>query len=168
MAKFTMTHEINCGAERFWQLFFDKEFNDALYKGKLGFPKFEIVDFKETDATIYRKAVGQPKMNMPGPIVKLLGSNFAYTDEGTLDKKTGLFKFKTTPSTLADKLKNEGSVRIEALGTDKLKRITELLIEAKVFGLGGLIESSTEKQMRQGWDDSAVFMNQYLIDHKQG
>ena len=35
-------------------------------------------------------------------------------------------------------------------------------MEAKVFAIGGLIESSAEKQLREGFDQSAVFMNQYL------
>lgn len=165
MAKVTLTHDINCTPKRFWELFFDKEFNRALYKDKLHFPEFEIVDFKETDATIYRKAAGMPKMDLPGPVAKLLGSNFRYTDEGTLDKAKNEFKFKTTPSTLADKLKNEGTVRVEKIGDDKVRRHVELIIEAKIFGLGGTIEGISEKQFRGGWEISASFMNEYLKAH---
>ena len=49
-----------------------------------------------------------------------------------------------TPSTMADKLRQRGSMRIEKPIGDKVRRIAELSIEAKVFGLGGLIESTTE------------------------
>ena len=28
MSSFTLTHEINCDEERFWQLFFDRDYND--------------------------------------------------------------------------------------------------------------------------------------------
>ncbi len=28
MGKFTVTHEINCNAETFWKVFFEKEFNE--------------------------------------------------------------------------------------------------------------------------------------------
>ena len=41
-----------------------------------------------------------------------------------------------------------------------------MTIEAKIFGVGGLIESSAEKQLREGWDKSAVFMNKWLAEHK--
>lgn len=165
MAKVTLTHEINCDAERFWNLFFDKEFNEKLYKDTLGFPEFEIVEHRDDDKERYRKVKGKPKMNVPGPVAKLFGDNFKYEDQGKLDKKSGVFTFKITPSTMAEKLKNEGSVRIEAAGAGKVKRVVELIIEAKVFGVGGLIESSTEKQMRQGWEDSAAFMNKWIASH---
>ena len=44
MIKFTMTHEINCDVDTFWKMFFDKEFNDALYKTALGFTKYDVVE----------------------------------------------------------------------------------------------------------------------------
>lgn len=71
-----------------------------------------------------------------------------------------------TPSTMADKLRQEGTMRIEPIGDSKVRRIAELTMEAKVFGIGGLIESTTEKQLREGWDRSAVFMNRYIQSKK--
>ena len=162
MGKFTMTHEINCNEETFWKTFFDKDFNEKLYKEELHFPEFTVVEQNETDAKITRKAVGTPKMDLPGPVAKLFGSGFRYTEEGTYDRAKKLWTWKMIPSTMADKLRNEGTVRLEPVGTDKVRRISEITIEAKVFGIGGLIESSAEKQLRQGWDASAAFMNKFL------
>jgi len=34
-----------------------------------------------------------------------------------------------------------------------------------VFGVGGLHESTTEKQMRDGWNASAAYMNTWLAKH---
>jgi hypothetical protein len=48
-----------------------------------------------------------------------------------------------------------------------VRRVAEILIEAKVFAVGGLIESSAEKQLRDGWDKSAVFMNRWLEKNPQ-
>lgn len=159
MAKFTMTHEIHCSAEDFWKTFFDKSFNVRLYREALEFPEFSIVEQNETDTQITRRCAGQPKMNMPAPVMKLLGSGFRYTEDGTFDKATKTWRWKLTPSTLADKLKQEGTLRVEAAGEGKCRRVVEIVMEAKVFGLGGLIESSAEKQLREGWDKSARFMN---------
>ena len=166
MGKFTVTHEISCDAETFWKVFFEKEFNEQLFRQELGFPEFSIVSQVETDTSIVRKVAGQPKMDLPGPVAKLLGSNFRFTEEGTLDKASKVWRFKMTPSTMADKLRQEGTMRIEAVGTGKVRRIAELTMEAKVFGIGGLIESTTEKQLREGWDRSAVFMNRYIQSKK--
>jgi hypothetical protein len=165
MGKFTVTHEINCNVETFWKVFFDKDFNTKLYKENLGFPEFTIVDQRETDSEIARKVNGTPKMEVPGPVAKVLGSNFRYTEEGKFNKSTQRWQWKMIPSTMADKMRNEGTLRIEAVGDTKVRRVAELVIEAKVFGIGGLIESSAEKQLRDGWDKSAKFMNEWLKTH---
>jgi hypothetical protein len=162
MGKFTVTHEINCDLDTFWKVFFDQEFNNALYRNELQFPDFQITSQQETDASIVRKIAAQPKMEVPGALQKLIGSGFRYTEEGSFDKATKIWKWRLTPSTLADKLRTEGVVRVEKIGDTKVRRIADITMEAKIFGLGGLIESSTEKQLREGWDKSARFMNEYL------
>ena len=43
MGKFTVTHEINCNAETFWEVFFDKAFNEQLFLRELGFPEFTVI-----------------------------------------------------------------------------------------------------------------------------
>lgn len=165
MGKFTITHEIHCNAETFWKTFFDKDFNMKLYKERLLFPEFTIVDQRETDTELVRKVTGTPKMEVPGPVAKVMGSNFRYTEEGKLDKAKKVWAWKLIPSTMADKLRNEGTMRIEAIGDTKVRRIAEIVLEAKIFGIGGLIESSSEKQLRDGWDKSAVYMNEWLKTH---
>lgn len=166
MGKFTVTHEINCNVDTFWRLFLDKTFNETLYKEALGFPEFTILEQRETDTEIFRKATGQPKMDVPGPVAKVLGSKFSYTEEGKLNKATRIWTFKLTPSAMPDKIRNEGVVRAEPIGDNKVRRIAEIVVEAKVFGIGGLIESSAEKQLRDGWDRSAVFTNKWIADGK--
>lgn len=164
MGKFTVKHEINCNADTFWKIFFDKEFNETLFLKELGFPQYKILDARETDTQVIRKISGQPKMNLPGPVAKIMGSGFSYTEEGSWDKNTKVWRWKMTPSTLADKMRNEGTMRIEPIGENRVRRIADIDIEAKIFGVGGLIESSAEKELRNGWDHSAVFMNKWLAD----
>ena len=166
MGTFTLTHDIKCSAQRFWDLFFDREYNDELYKVVLGFPEFTLIEQRETETGFVRKAAGQPKMDMPGPIAKLLGSGFRYVEDGTFDKAKGVYRWKTTPSTLADKMRNEGVLKVEPVGDDRCKRIVELTIEAKIFGVGGLLEKSVEKSMRDGWEKSAVFINDWVTKKK--
>jgi len=162
MPTFTLTHEIQCNEETFWKVFFENAFNEELYQKVLGFPEYLILQQDQTDTQITRRVIGQPKMNMPGPVAKLLGSGFRYTEEGRFDKAQRVYSWKMTPSTLADKLRQEGSVRVEPAGDNKVRRIATMINEAKVFGIGGLIESSAEKQLREGWDRSAVFLNKWI------
>jgi hypothetical protein len=166
MAKLNLVHEIRCDVDAFWTAFFDREYNDKLYLGALAFPDFKIVDQKETDKEIVRTCTGEPKMVMPAPIAKLFGSSFRYTEVGRFDKATKVWTWKMTPSTLAEKIRNEGVLEVEPVGEGKIRRVVEILLEAKVFGVGGMIESSAEKQLRDGWDASAKFMNEVWFAKK--
>ena len=167
MPTVTWTHEINCDENTFWELFFDKEFNEKLYKEGLGFPEWTIVEQVETDAEHRRTTRGRPALkNIPGPVAKLLGDSFGYTEAGSMKKSEKVWRYKLTPSTMADKIKQEGSMKILPAGDGKVKRVVELLIEAKIFGIGGMVESTTEKQLKEGWDSSAVFMNKWIADRK--
>ena len=162
MGKFTVTHEIACDVDTFWKTFFDPAYNEKQFLEALQFPAFKITDQKENDREIIRTVAAQPKMNVPGAIAKLMGPNFRYVEEGRFDKATKVWSWKLIPSVLADKVRQEGKLRVEPLGENRVRRVADLTIEAKIFGLGGLIESSTEKQLRDGWDESARFTNKYL------
>ena len=86
----------------------------------------------------------------------------AVDEDGVWDKGSKLWTWTMTTSQMSDKLKQSGSMRIDAAGAGKCKRISEISGEAKVFGLGGMIESTIEKELRAGWDKSADFMNKWL------
>jgi len=161
MATFTMQHDLSCSKERFWKLFFDKDFNQKLFAA-LDFVEWTLLEQREEETQIVRRVKAIPKMEAPGPVMKLLGSSFGYTEESRFDKKTEVQRFVITPTTLADKMKNEGSVRIEELGENKCRRNVEVLAEAKIFGVGGMIESSLEKSFRTGWGKSAAFINDWV------
>lgn len=166
MGKFTVTHEINCNLDTFWKTFLDKDFNTRLYVEWLGFPEWNIVEQSEDDKQASRKVAALPKMEVPGPVQKLLGSNFRYVESGSMSKPERVWRWSMTPSTLADKLFTSGVVRAEAISDTKTRRFADMVIEAKIFGVGGLIESSAEKQLREGWDKSAAFMNKYLAEQR--
>ena len=164
MATFTMRHDLDCDCDTFWKLFWELDFNEQLFKA-LEYPAWKLVDTKETDKEIIRTVKATPKMEAPGPVAKLLGSSFGYDEEGRFDKATKTHKFIITPNVLAGKLRNEGTVKCEPRGEGKSTRVVEIIAEAKVFGLGGMIESSFEKSFRTGWQKSADFINKWVKDH---
>ncbi|MBK6513695.1 MAG: DUF2505 family protein [Polyangiaceae bacterium] len=167
MQNVKISHEINCSEEKFWELFFDKEFNTKLYLEGLEFPEWKIEEQTDNDVEVKRRTKGRPKLkNVPGPVAKILGDSFGYVETGSMTKKEKVWRWKLTPSTLADKIRQEGQLRIEVLGDNKVRRNVEMVIEAKVFGLGGILESTAEKQLRDGWEDSAKFMNKWIEAHK--
>ena len=164
MATFTMRHELECTPEVFWKLFFEKDFNEQLFKA-LEFPEWKLIETKETDKEIIRIVKATPKMEAPAAVRKLLGSKFGYDEEGRYDKASKTHKFIIKPNVLTEKLRNEGTVNCEPRGEGKSTRVVTIIAEAKVFGLGGMIESSFEKSFRVGWQQSADFINKWVKDH---
>ena len=161
MKKFTIVHEIQCTPERFWEVFFDPEFNRSLYLDGLRFTDFTIVE-QTPGPDIRRKVKGSPKIVLPGPIAKLIGDKFGYEEEGAFDAARGRWRWKMRPSPMGDKMRMEGELRVEPAGPGRCKRIAEIECEAKVFGLGGMIEATSEKETRGGWEGSAAYMNKWL------
>jgi hypothetical protein len=165
MQSFTLSHEIHCDEEKFWKLFFDKDFNAALYKDGLGFPGYDVLELKETEKEIVRRAKVVPKMDAPAPVAKVLGNSFSYIEEGTFDRAGKIYRWKSIPNQMADKVKTFGDVKVQSAGDGKIKRLSAFSYEAKIFAIGGVVESSLEKSLRSGWDKSAVFMNEWLKKH---
>lgn len=162
MKKLSVTHTMDCDVETFWRVFFDDEYNKKLYLEGLSFKSFEQLEKTETK----RRMRGVPKMALPGPVAKLLGDSFGYEEQGTFDKAASKFSWKMIPNTMTDKLFTSGSVKVEAAGEGKCRRISEATIEAKVFGLGGVLEGTAEKEIRDGWEKEAAFMNRWVKDKK--
>ena len=158
---FTLRHDIDCSVDRFWEMFLDATVQQGIFK-ELGFPKWEVVETKETEKEIVRIISAVPKLDAPAPVAKLMGPGFGYTEEGRFDRASKVYKFVITPSTMADKMTNTGSVRVEAKGDNKCTRIVDIFGEAKIFGLASMIEKMSEKNIRDGWDHSARKFNQIL------
>lgn len=164
MKKFSITHEFDCTPETYWKLNFDKEFNSALYLEGLGFPEYRVDEQRETDAEIFRRTIATPKMDVPAAVAKIIGNNFRYTEETRWNKSTKVAAFKGIPSTQADKLKTEGSMRVEALPGNRCKRVVDFTTEAKIMLVGGMLEDTAEDNMRKSYNKNAVFMQKWLAD----
>ncbi len=160
MGKLTVTQEINCNLETFWNYWFDKGISEKAYLEDVGYIDYTILEQVETDESISRKVVMHPNMSsMLGPLVKLLGSKFSYTEESRFNKTTGALNWKRIPSALMDKLRVEGIVHAEVIDDTRIRCTTEVTLEAKVFGVGGLLESSLEKQMSEEFGKYAAYLN---------
>lgn len=161
MTTFTMSREIDCTPTRFWEVFFDVEVQKEIFDA-LEFTKWEVVEQTDTDKEIVRIVDAIPKLDAPAAIVKVLGSGFGYREEARFDKAKQLYRFTIKPTTLADKIKTEGTVKVDPKGLDKCTRIVEISAEAKIFGVGGMIEKAFEKNLREGWDKGADMFNARL------
>lgn len=167
MPEVTLRHEIDTDEDTFWsKIVFDEAFNKKLYEGALKFPGWKLLDSKEDDAKIVRRVqVDPPVGDLPGPVKKVIGDRLAYTEEGTFDKKSKRYSFKVTPSTMADKTKVTGELWAEKVGDKKIRRMCRISVEVKVFMVGGMVEERIMSDLRNSYDNSTAFTNQFIKDN---
>jgi hypothetical protein len=157
-------HELDCDAETYWmKCVFNDDYNKRLYLDTLKFPEFKLLEQEDAGDTIRRKLHLSPSLEgMPGPVKKAMGDKFSWIEEGTLDKKTNRYTFKITPSSMADKTKNNGVLYTESIGDKKIARLAEILIEVKVFLVGGMIEEKIISDLKASYEAAARFTNEYV------
>lgn len=167
MRRFTMVQDIALDLDEHWRLFLDDDFDKKMYLEGFGFPRYELLDHRDGEAESFRRIRVVPKLDVPGPVAKILGSSFAYTEEQTFDKKARTSRSRVVPSVLADRLGSDSAVRAEAAGAGKTRRTIDISVEARIFGIGGMVESALEKNLRTGWDNAAAYMNKHAAQNAQ-
>lgn len=162
MQRHTMEHEIHCPPERIWALYFDEDFNQQMYREGLGFPACKITR-RDDDGEILRWGLAMtPKINMPRAVAKIVGDKVGYTEEGEWIRAQNIYKFRIVLAAFGDKVRLAGTMRFVAHGEGRCKRLVEFEAEAKIFGVGKLIEKTAADNTLSGWADSARFINGYL------
>jgi hypothetical protein len=147
----TTSAVLPCTPETFWAVFMDESYLSALYLEELEYGAFAVIEIGETS----RKLRIVPKMRLPAPVAKLIGQSFAYEEHGTLDRAKGEWTWRMVqPANLdptskprKDVVTMHGTIRVEEADDGHCRRTDEFSIEAKIFGLGSLIESSIEKEL---------------------
>jgi len=162
MRTFTLVQQIAADVATHWKLFLDDAYDREQYLEGLRYPAYEIIERSETDAEVVRAIKVTPRLDLPGPVAKLFGNGFGYVEAGRFDKATQVWRSTTTPNMLSGKLRAASTVRCEPAGDGRCTRTCELMVEAHVFAIGGLVEQSFEKNMRAGWDGVAAYMNKTL------
>ncbi len=161
MKTVTSTSVLPCSVETFWKVFLDERYTRALYLDELGFSQFSVVEHTG-DA---RKIRVVPKVNLPAVLQKLIAEGFAYEEHGTLDRARNEWTWRMVPQ--KEIVATRGRVRIEPAGEGQCRRHDEVVIEGKIFGVGGLIESTAEKEVRSSSAKELVFLKRWLEQHPQ-
>lgn len=165
MLELTVVHELSCTPARFWDLFLEPDFTRAMIVDGLDFARCDIDPVKDKGTVKHRHMFVEPKVDLPGPVARLIGPKLGYDEYGELDTQTQVWTFHYRLSVLSERIRMGGKLRVEAASAGKCKRIADLWVEAKIIGIGKMVERAAEKNMRDGWTRSATWMNGYLAEH---
>jgi hypothetical protein len=162
----TVSAAFPCAPDAVWASFFDESYLRALYLDELESRAFDVLEISDTSRTL--RIV--PKMKLPAPVAKLIGDSFAYEEHGTLDRTRNEWAWRVVqPANLDPKSKPRkdavtmhGTTRIEPSSDGHCRRTDTFSVEAKIFGLGSLIESTIDKELQRARTKEYAFLTQWL------
>ena len=158
-----------CTPDTVWAHFLDESYLRALYLDELESRAFDVLEIGASS----RKLRIVPKMKLPAPVAKLIGETFAYEEHGTLDRAANEWTWQMVqPANLdptrkprKDAVTMRGTVRVEPSGDAHCRRTDIFTVEAKIFGLGALIESSIEKELQTARAKEYAFLARWFEQH---
>jgi hypothetical protein len=139
----TVSALLPCTPETFWAAFLGESYLSALYLEELQYRAFAVIE---------------------------IGESFAYEDHGTLDRARSEWTWRMVqPANLdptskprKDVVTMHGTVRVEGVGDGHCRCTDDLSIEAKMFGLGGLVESSVQKELLSARAKECAFLARWV------
>lgn len=166
MATAEIHHVYECDEDTFWSdILFDQDFNRRLFLEHLAFEQWEVARFEESDSEIRREVVIRPVTgDLPKPLVALVGDNLGFREEGVFDKQRRRYTFSIIPNRLRDKLHISGEIHVEPRDGQRSERFVRLEVEAKIFGLGSVIEKRIIADTRESYDKGHAFAKKMLAD----
>jgi hypothetical protein len=165
MLQVRISHVHDCNEETFWKLFFDDGYNQRLFKVALGFPRFEQLKFEESETEIRRVTSVVPAVgDLPRALKKLVGDGFGYEEHGVFDKQARRFSINVVTSRLADRITFQGVLFTEPMTDRSSRRRYEGTVDARIFGVGGLLEKRLAADLEARYADSARFTNEYIAE----
>lgn len=162
MQRHTLDHELHCTPERIWPLYFEDAFNVEMYERGLGFPSCKIVERRDEGDKLFRRMQMTPKLEMPKAVTKIVGDRVGYEETGEWVRSEGAYHWRLLLAAFGDKLRVAGTMRFVAHGDGHCRRLVEFEVDAKMFGIGKLVEKTAAQNTIEGWHNSAKWINDYL------
>lgn len=167
MAQLRIEHTFNCSADTFWEkIFFDSEYNERLFKDVLRFPEWKVVKNEDRGPTVERVVEVTPRIGeLPAPLKKAIGDGVRYREEGSYDKAARRYRMNVVPNKLSDKMVVRCELWLEPAATpNQCRRLFTCQVEAKIFGVGGILEKRLIEDMEKSQNISAEFTNRFIAE----
>ena len=161
-------HIYDCSADVFWnKIFLDDAYNRKLFLEELHFESWRVLSQDERGNEVHRVIEAVPHMGeVPGPIKKLLSDGVAYQESGVLDRAAQRYRLQVTPRSLASKTTISGEMFTTPLAERSCRRTYIARVEARVFGVGGMIEDRLLADIERSYAKSALFTNRWIKEHQ--
>jgi hypothetical protein len=159
-------HTYSCSSDVFWsKIFLDEEYNRRLFLDELHFESWRVLRSETRGNEVHRAIEAVPSVgDLPAPLKKLLSAGAGYEERGVVDLKGHRYRLEVTPRSLASKLTIQGELFTTPAGERSCLRTYVAKVEARVFGVGGMIEERLLSDMERSYAKAAVFTNRWIAE----
>jgi hypothetical protein len=159
-------HTYDCSADVFWsKIFLDDAYNRKLFLEELHFESWRVLSSEERGSEIHRVVEGVPRLgDLPATLKRLLSEGASYEERGVVDRAAQRYRLQVTPRSLASKLTISGELFTTPLTERSCRRTYVARVEARVFGVGGMIEDRLLNDIERSYAKSAVFTNRWIAE----
>ena len=154
----TLRHEIPTDPVNFIaKIHWSEHYQETIHK-ILGM-RYQLI--QRDPETGVREVKTWPSQDVPAVVRKVMGDDLHFHEKGQTDKATGRYDFVVHPS--RGNITITGFQAVEPLGPDKLTRVVQFNIEAKLpLGVGKVVEAFVRSALQRGYDESAELIGKYL------
>lgn len=165
--KYTIADEFETTPQRYWEVFFDEEYNRRLFEAlKIGREVLEDRREGEGDALeIRRKLRLTPQREVPAALQRFVKGAIAYVEDNHFRARTNAMEVVTTPSMLADSIVTRGTYRLEVAGPRRVRRIWDGEVSVKIPLVGGKAEKMLVDEVTASYKATTDFTRRWLAEH---
>ncbi|MDY0004766.1 MAG: DUF2505 family protein [Polyangia bacterium] len=160
--KVSTSEVYRCSVERYVEEYFNPEGRHRRVAGAGGV-SFSAKEVKREAPEWTMRAELVEKLNAPAPVRKLFGEINRLEEESRWAVGGDLIQVVVRPDRMRDKLSIQMLYRLEGLADGTCKVTLDMEIQARVFGVGGLIEKMAAKEMPEAFSKDAAYFNEHFV-----
>jgi hypothetical protein len=159
--KFSITHEFDCDAKTYWEIFFDLDYQKDMYSG-LKIKERTVLLFEEDEREIRRRIKIMPERDLPGALKSVLKGDLGYIEHNVYHKGQDYMDVRIEPTLMKDRFKMAAVFRVVTLGPKRVRREFKGSINVSIPLLGGQIEKTVMADVRKSYDQAAVTTTRWI------
>lgn len=158
--KLYVRHEFECTPARFWELYWDQGFDEALQRESA--VTREVLEEKMEGDVLVRRVRFTPDRELPGPVASLIGAKrLVYESENRWDKSTSTLHWRILPTILPGKIDAKGTFKVNPTARG-CEQVVDGNISVNVMLVGGQIEKAVVAEVEKSYDKTAAICREWL------
>ena len=166
MLRYRIVDEFETTVETYWTVFFDPNYNTALYDAlDIEYEPLELRrEGTGEQETIFRRIRLAPRRELPAVVRKFVQGAVSYEQRDRFSRKDNRIAVETVPSFLADRFISTGVYRVTA-SPPGVTRTWEGECSCKVPLIGGAVERFIVDEVERGYKTTTTFTRKWLREH---